>query len=150
MQDGFVTERLCWAPWRAFTEQKSRTVWCPSLAGFCWRIEYIALYREFEMMMEKVRIKSSVLSWRKEWSKEQGWKVTWEEEMRYWKVVMELLELMKHTADRKFGSIADSDPLTEFGYCEVQRQCTLGPITEVAVLNHGLFSLKDRRSKRMC
>lgn len=100
------------------------------------------------MTVEKVRIKTSVLSWGKECSKGQGWKVTWEAELRNWKVVMELLELMKHTADRKFGSIVDSDQLTEFGYCEVQSQCTLGPITKVAALNLGLFSLKDRRSKR--
>jgi len=66
--------------------------------------------------------------------------------MQNWKGVMELLKLMKHTADRKFGSVVDSDQLTEFGYCEVRSQCTLGPITEVA----GLFSLKDRLSKRLC
>lgn len=102
------------------------------------------------MMMEKVRIKTSVLSWCKEWSKGQRRKVTWEEEMRNWKVVMELFKLMKHTADRKFGSAVDLYQLTECGYCEVQSQCTLGPITEVAALNHGLFSLKDRHSERLC
>lgn len=85
-----------------------------------------------------------------EWSKGQGWKVTWEEEMRNCKMVMELLELMKHSTDRKFGSLVDSDQLTEFGYCEVQSQCTLGPITEVAALNHRLFSLKDKHSGRLC
>lgn len=102
------------------------------------------------MMKEKVRIKTSVLSWGKEWSKGQGWKGTWEEEKRNWKVVMELLEIMKLTADRKFGSIVDSDQLTEFQYCEIQSQCTLGPITEVAALNHGLLSWEDRHSKRLC
>lgn len=81
-------------------------------------------------MMIKVRIKSSVLSWVKVCSKGQGWKVTWEEKIRRWKVVMELLELTKHTADRKFGNTVDSDQHTEFGYCQAQRQCTLGPIIE--------------------
>lgn len=55
------------------------------------------------MMMEKGRIKSSVLSWVKACSKGQGWNVTWEEETRRWEVVMELLELMKHASDGKFG-----------------------------------------------
>lgn len=65
-------------------------------------------------------------------------------------MVMGLLELMKHTADRKFGSTVDWDQHTEFGYCQVQRQCTLGPIIEAAVLNQGLFSLKDRCRERLC
>lgn len=102
------------------------------------------------MMMEKGRIKSSVLSWVKACSKGQGWKVTWEEETRRWKVVMELLELMKHTADGKFGNAVDWDQHTEFEYCQVQRQCTLGPIIEAAALNHGLYSLKDRRRESLC
>lgn len=84
------------------------------------------------MMMEEVRIKTSALSRGKEWSKGQEWKVTWEGDMKNWEVVMEFLEfLMKHTANRKFGSLVDLDQLAEFGYCEVQRKCTLGPITEV-------------------
>lgn len=58
---------------------------------------------------------TGVLSWGKEWSKGQGW----EEGMRNWKVLMEWLELMKHTADRKFGSLVDLDQLTEFGHCEI-------------------------------
>lgn len=99
--------------------------------------------------MGKRRIKSSILSWVKACSKGRRWKVTWEEETRRWKAVMELLELMKHTADRKFGSAVDWDQHTEFGYCRVQRQCTLGPITEAPVLNHGLFSLKDRCRERL-
>lgn len=56
---------------------------------------------------------------------------------------MELLELMKHTADRKSGSTVGSNQPREFVYSEVQSQCTLGPITEVAALSHGVFSLKD-------
>lgn len=68
----------------------------------------------------------------------------------HWKVVMQLLELKKHDAGRKFGNVVDSDQLTQFGYCEIQSQCTLGPITEVSALNHGLFSLKDRHSERLC
>lgn len=73
--------------------------------------------------------------------------MSWEGEKGKWKVVLELLELMKHTADRKFGSTVDSDQLREFGYCEVRSQCTWEPITEVAALRDGLLSLEDRRSE---
>lgn len=62
-------------------------------------------------------------------------------------MVLELLELTKHTADRKFGNAVDSDQLREFGYCDVQSQCTWEPITEVAALRDGLVILEDRRGE---
>lgn len=62
-------------------------------------------------------------------------------------MVLELLELMKRTADRKFGNGVDSDQLREFGHCEELSQCTWEPITEVAALRDGLLILEDRRSE---
>lgn len=62
-------------------------------------------------------------------------------------MVLELLELMKHTADRKFGSTVDSDQLRDFGHCEELSQCTWEPVTEVAALRDGLLTLEDRRSE---
>lgn len=73
-----LRERLCWAPWRAFPDQKSKPVRCPSLGGFLWKIEYTVLYREFVMAMGNMRIKASVVLLAKKWSKGQGWKVTWD------------------------------------------------------------------------
>lgn len=70
------------------------------------------LHGELAMLAEKVRIRTC-LPWRgREWSKGQEWQGAWEGDMKNWQVVVGFLGLlMKHTANRKFGSLVDWDQL---------------------------------------